>query len=424
FAGTYSITSSSISTTGSSSTSTSTSSSSSTTQGTVTSTSTSSTSTSTTTGGSVVTSTSSTTSTSTSSTGSTTGSSSSTCTNFCPIPAPSFSYSFTSPADPSPAFPTPQYFASGDTGVSYFPNYDGLKLHIRCYSNPSLTTGNTVILDSGLPFMSTAWGGFIQALIPQMTSLSVKRVCAFDRHGYGWSDPAPVAFDMYENVRRLRGALKMLNFCPPYVLGGWSWGSIGVQTYAAHWPSEVKGMFTIDGSDVGVLTDPAWTFSLPFLQDLFSTYITENNNGTLASNTASISNFYGWMIDIPSVPAPCVSNSHTLFLHPQNRYLTATKQELSVFMQSADHLKQTYLDSGLTYPLRNIPFVVFTATSGGTDWTNRQNTLASLSSQSQHILNDVVDHLVPLKIPSIIVDVYTALNTLMSTSSPVTATCL
>jgi pimeloyl-ACP methyl ester carboxylesterase len=57
----------------------------------------------------------------------------------------------------------------------------GYRLHINCIGEGS----PTVVMDSGLPGSSLDWS-LVQSEVAEFT-----RVCAYDRAGFGWSDPGP-----------------------------------------------------------------------------------------------------------------------------------------------------------------------------------------------------------------------------------------
>ncbi|KAF2074222.1 hypothetical protein CYY_004468 [Polysphondylium violaceum] len=344
---------------------------------------------------------------------------------FCPIPASASSESVSTPSVTlSPPLPSPTYFP-GDWGTSYYPLFDGLRMHFRCWVNPNITSGETMILDSGLPFFSTSFSAVIEELIPVMTANSIKRACVVDRHGYGWSQPAPYPFDSFESVRRMRGSLNAMNLCPPFVLLGWSWGSIDVQTWAAYYPSEVRGLITVDGSDIGMLKDPSWDTTIPNLQTLFSSYIVQNNNGLLRDygDDGFIDEFYGWIKPTANIPTGTITKSQDIFVHPSNRYLTTSKQEFSIMMSSADFLNQTYEAATTAYPLLNIPFFIYTCGTNGVDWVNRHNAMALLSSQSSHHVDYTTTHLIPLEHANLVIDdIIVPFFDLLALSSPTSAT--
>ena len=75
------------------------------------------------------------------------------------------------------------------------------------------------------------------------------RVCAFDRAGYGFSDPGPGGNrqDSSPTWRTTRTRRFKAGPIPgPYVLVGHSLGGIEARLYAQRWPKEVVGMVLVD----------------------------------------------------------------------------------------------------------------------------------------------------------------------------------
>jgi pimeloyl-ACP methyl ester carboxylesterase len=105
--------------------------------------------------------------------------------------------------------------------------------------------GPTVILMAGIFSWSVVWYK-TEPVIARKT-----RVCAFDRAGYGFSDPGPRPQILSDVVDDLHTALKAGSISGPYVLVGHSLGGIEARLYAQRWPKEVVGMVLVDTSPAG-----------------------------------------------------------------------------------------------------------------------------------------------------------------------------
>lgn len=117
----------------------------------------------------------------------------------------------------------------------------GRRMNLRC-------TGvgvPTVVLMAGLSSWSYIW----YKTVPTIARKT--RVCAFDRAGYGFSDPAPKPQIVSDVVDDLHAALNAASIPQPYVLVGHSLGGLEARIYTQRWPKEVAGMVLVDTSPDG-----------------------------------------------------------------------------------------------------------------------------------------------------------------------------
>ncbi len=63
------------------------------------------------------------------------------------------------------------------------------------------------------------------------------RVCAYDRAGRGWSEPADTPQDATQIATDLHTLLQRAHVPGPYVLAGHSFGGLYVLTFAARYPT-------------------------------------------------------------------------------------------------------------------------------------------------------------------------------------------
>jgi pimeloyl-ACP methyl ester carboxylesterase len=113
---------------------------------------------------------------------------------------------------------------------------DGRALNLICMGEGS----PTVILTAGAGDWSVTWSR-VQPAVARMT-----RVCAWDRPGFGFSDPParPQAVD--ETTSDLQAALTAGGIAGPYVLVGHSLGGYESLLFADREPGSVAGMVLID----------------------------------------------------------------------------------------------------------------------------------------------------------------------------------
>lgn len=117
----------------------------------------------------------------------------------------------------------------------------GYRLHIYC-TGPENTANPTVILETLSGGMSPYWA-WVQPEVAKVT-----RVCAYDRAGYAWSEPATRPLTLQQTVDDLHTVLAKAGVAAPYVLVGHSIGGLYVRKFAANHPADVVGMVLVDAA--------------------------------------------------------------------------------------------------------------------------------------------------------------------------------
>lgn len=112
----------------------------------------------------------------------------------------------------------------------------GHRMHINCKGSGS----PSVVIDAGNGSFSLEW-----TRIRDQLSQSV-RVCAYDRSGYGWSEPGLLPRDGAKVVSELHQLLQAAGEPGPYLLIGHSLGGVHIRLYAGSYPDEVTGLILID----------------------------------------------------------------------------------------------------------------------------------------------------------------------------------
>lgn len=116
----------------------------------------------------------------------------------------------------------------------------GHRLHIVC-AGDAQPGQPTVLLEAGAGGWSIHWHGFQQQVA------EFARVCAYDRAGFGWSEPGPAPRDGATVVAELHALLAAAGEAGPWVLVGASRGGQYARLYAATYPAEVAGLVLVDG---------------------------------------------------------------------------------------------------------------------------------------------------------------------------------
>ena len=115
---------------------------------------------------------------------------------------------------------------------------DGRRLHLTCMGQGA----PVVLFESGFGGDAGAWFK-VQPVIAKQT-----RACAYDRAGYGQSDPGPTPRDGAAIAKDLDDALRAARIAGPYVLVGHSAGGLYVRVFADRRPGDVAGMVLVDPS--------------------------------------------------------------------------------------------------------------------------------------------------------------------------------
>jgi pimeloyl-ACP methyl ester carboxylesterase len=115
---------------------------------------------------------------------------------------------------------------------------DGRHIFMTCEGKGS----PTVLMESGYRSAARAWDKVMPMIAGQA------RVCAYDRAGYGRSDPGPLPRDGAATARDLDAALRAAGIEGPFVMVGHSAGGLYVRLFSDLRPHDVVGMVLVDSS--------------------------------------------------------------------------------------------------------------------------------------------------------------------------------
>jgi pimeloyl-ACP methyl ester carboxylesterase len=243
----------------------------------------------------------------------------------------------------------------------------GLSLHIDCVGQGS----PTVVLDGGSGEMSAQW------VLVQREVSDTTRVCAYDRAGMGWSEMGPQPRDAKQISSELHTMLGKAGIEGPYVLVGHSFGGLYMQTYAARYPDEVAGVALVDSS-----TEPDQFSQRPETRDSYEPQ--EQEFAVVPQLTqlgASLLARLGVVrlvstLDPASPELPSQQRAQIDALSPSTRQVSTTSGEFFAPTQTRR--------LGSQGSLGNKPLAVVTAGKSEPGWLERQDKLATLSSNSIH----------------------------------------
>ena len=124
---------------------------------------------------------------------------------------------------------------------------DGRQLNLRCSGKGS----PTVVFESGFGAAPSAW----VKVQPQLSRTT--RTCAYDRAGYGFSDPGPLPRDAAAVARDLDQGLTAAGLKGPFIVVGHSSGGMYARVFAARRPRDVVGLVLLDPTPEHRVAQPA-----------------------------------------------------------------------------------------------------------------------------------------------------------------------
>jgi pimeloyl-ACP methyl ester carboxylesterase len=282
----------------------------------------------------------------------------------------------------------------------------GRRINLHCTGAGS----PTVILMAGLFSWSVVWYK-TEPVIAQRT-----RVCAFDRAGYGFSDPGPRPQILSDVVDDLHAALKAGSILGPYVLMGHSLGGIEARLYAQRWPMEVAGMVLVDTSPAGegLMNEDQPGFDEVVGRESYAAVMLHcallAANGTLEPSRPEYKGCSG-VADLPSdTPAAFRAIWPRFF----TAYYFADKVSLMSSLythryDSVDHqrlgaMPLVVLSAEWSWGAKGTPAGVWYKRSYFKIWIARHEALAHLSSRGVHRFIKGADHEIQLVKPQAVID--------------------
>ncbi len=243
----------------------------------------------------------------------------------------------------------------------------GRSLYVQCTG----TGSPTVVLVSGLAEASTYWRGWIAPAVAQNTT-----VCAYDRAGQGWSDPAASPQDGVAVSTDLHALLDRAQIPGPYVLVGHSTGGAYIRVFSARYPDQVAGMVLLDSQPNEALTG---------LPDFPSQYSVIRRASALFPSLARLGVFR-LVNQFAADPLPVPTRD-------EERAVVSTANLNRIQRDEFAELPMTLTEAAALTTLGDRPLIVVTAAKGAqAGWLPLQDKMTGLSTNSAHRVLLDTDH--------------------------------
>ena len=254
---------------------------------------------------------------------------------------------------------------------------DGRQVHMLCAGDGS----PTVILEAGLPGNSLAW----MSVYSEIAGFT--RVCAYDRPGYGWSEPIETPRTAETIVQELRMLLQRTETKPPYVLVGHSFGGLLMQLYATRFPDDYAGVVLVDSSH------PDQAHRTLDLQEIDS-----------IASSLKVLGPLGFARMLFPVPAGDPS-SRDSSVRKREKELLMTNQTLRTVVEEMSGLRESLRQVGdSSVDFGNKPFVVLTeGRERAESWHAMQEDLSRLSTNSEWQVVEDAGHFIQHDRPEVVV---------------------
>ena len=280
---------------------------------------------------------------------------------------------------------------------------NGKRWHYCCSGNGP----QTVILDAGLGSGSLDWS-LVQPKIAEFT-----RVFSYDRAGYGWSDESSNSRTSDQIVEELHLLLNQAEIPKPYILVGHSFGGINMQLYFSKYPEEVQGIILVDSSH------PEQVEKLP--PEPEKSVVEHPSVQMLLSRLGVIRvlcsiPYVKNMIYETFLSFPVSIRKMYLAQYSSTKYIRTFTRENEAFEENLRQVKERHISFGST-PLvviaagaeskgewlNSYPELLAWIQQSASIWHDLQKDLLSKSSQSEFLIAEESDHMIPRNQPEIVV---------------------
>jgi len=241
----------------------------------------------------------------------------------------------------------------------------GHRLHLHCTG----TGSPTVVLEPGQGGVSSDLAWIAQAVAHDTT------VCVYDRAGRGWSDATDNPQDGAQIAADLHTLLHRAHVPGPYVLAGHSFGGLYVQAFAAQFPDEVAGLVLLDS------TAPKPGPTLP-------TNTSDNVFGRITALVPAIAHLGAGRLIAQASYGDLPPGAQD-----EARANASLARNLGSFIDEFVEANTAMQQAAALTDLDGKPLIVLTADTGNdAGWEEKQDHMASLSSNSRHRVAHATTH--------------------------------
>lgn len=247
----------------------------------------------------------------------------------------------------------------------------GHRLHLNCTGNGS----PTVVVEAGGGMMAAQLGWITPAVARDTT------ICVYDRAGRGWSDAADSPQDALTISTDLHTLLQQAGVPGPYVMAGHSFGGLYALTYTAHHPDDVAGLVLIDS------TSPDYSSPVDATVRPASAR-TDDLTGRVAALASSVAR-----LGVGRLFAALASNDLPPNEQAQVRATSASPETLRSIVEEYGRASTSTDQAAALRDFGDKPLMVLSSTVGNApDWSQKQDRLATLSTDAVHRGVDGASH--------------------------------
>jgi pimeloyl-ACP methyl ester carboxylesterase len=276
-----------------------------------------------------------------------------------------------------------------------------------------------VVFDAALGGSFLSWS-HIHPYVSRLT-----RACAYDRAGFGWSDPGPLPRTAGRVADELHALLHAAGVPPPYLLVGHSFGGLVVRLFAARHREDVAGLILLEPAIPADWIDPSaeklaqiqrgkrlcaigsHAARLGFARVVAALVRT----GALTPARALVAvvsrgglrrEDEGILAPIWKLPPDVRRRLASFWAQP--KFFAALGSQIEHIRESAAEVER---ESPLAYG--DLPLTVITAERAEPSRLEADAALSRTSTQGRHVLAPDSGHWVPLDAPRVVVDAIAAM---------------